>query len=99
MANIAVSLRLETDGKTCAAARIVVGAVSGGPLRAVTTERALVGKVVNAELLSKAADDAGSEINPLPHHGFTRNYLSENIRVYVRRTLTTALERASGKDS
>jgi hypothetical protein len=44
-----------------------------------------------------AADDAGNEINPLPHHGFTRNYLSDNIRVYLRRTLITAFDRASGK--
>ncbi len=96
MANMAVTLRLEDDGETCAAARIVVGAVSEGPLRASSAERKLVGKALTAELLSEAADDASDEINPLPHHGFTRNYLRENIRVYLRRTLTAALERASG---
>lgn len=99
MANIAVALRLDPDGKTCSDARIIVGAVSGGPLRALAAERALVGKVLNEDLLALAADDAGSEISPLPHHGFTRNYLSENIRVYVRRTLITAFERACGKDA
>jgi len=98
MANIAVSLCLETDGKTCAAARIVVGAVSEGPLRALAAEKMMVGKVVNAELLAQAADTAGGEINPLPHHGFSRNYLSENIRVYVRRTMITAFERACGQE-
>lgn len=97
MANIAVALCLEPDGKTCAVARIVVGAVSEGPFRALTTEKTLVGKVLNEDLLSKAADDASNEVNPLPHHGFSRNYLKENIRVYLRRTLITAFERASGK--
>jgi CO/xanthine dehydrogenase FAD-binding subunit len=97
MVNFAVSMRLEADGKTCAAARIVVGAVSEGPLRALATEKALVGTVLNEELLSMAADAAGNEINPLPHHGFTRSYLSDNIRVYLRRTLITAFDRASGK--
>jgi len=97
MANIAVTLCLERDGKTCAAARIVVGAVSEGPLRASATERALVGHVLDAQRLAQAADEAGKEIKPLPHHGFTRSYLSENIRVYLRRTLLAALERACGQ--
>ncbi len=99
MANIAVALWLENDRKTCAGARIVVGAVSEGPLRALATEKSLVGQVLNADLLWKAADDASNEINPLPHHGFTRNYLNENIRVYLRRTLITAFERAYGMDA
>jgi CO/xanthine dehydrogenase FAD-binding subunit len=97
MANIAIALRLENDNKTCAAAQIVVGAVSGGPLRALATEQALVGQVLDEESLSRAADVASNEINPLPHHGFTRNYLKENIRVYLRRTLGVALARARGE--
>ena len=96
MATIAVALCLENDGKTCAAARIVVGAVSEGPLRASATERLLVGQVLDAQRLAKAADDAAGEITPLPHHGFTRSYLSENIRVHLRRTLLAALERTGG---
>jgi CO/xanthine dehydrogenase FAD-binding subunit len=94
MASIAVSLRFENDGKTCAGARIVVGAVSEGPLRALATEQGLIGKKFDEGLLAKAADDAAGEIHPLPHHGFTSSYLSENIRVYLRRTLIAAHERA-----
>jgi CO/xanthine dehydrogenase FAD-binding subunit len=99
MANIAIALRLENDNKTCSVARIVVGAVSGGPLRALATEQALVGQVLDEDSLSRAADVAGNEINPLPHHGFTRNYLKENIRVYLRRTLGVALARARGEQA
>lgn len=94
MANMAVTLQLESDGMTCAAARIAVGAVSEGPLRAVVTEQSLVGQVLNVARLSKAADAAVKEIRLLPHHGSTKDYLQENIRVYLRRTLTAALERA-----
>jgi 4-hydroxybenzoyl-CoA reductase subunit beta len=96
MANMAVTLRLEPDGKTCAAARIVVGAVSEGPLRALAAEQALVGQVLDVPRLQKAADAAVQEINPLPHHGFTRSYLTDNIQVYLRRILIAAFERASG---
>lgn len=97
IANLAVVLYLEADGNTCAAARIVVGAVSEGPLRASATEQALVGQVLDAQRLSKAADDASKEISPLPHHGFTKRYLRENIRVHLRRTFAVALERACGE--
>jgi 4-hydroxybenzoyl-CoA reductase beta subunit len=97
MDTIAVVLSLDNDGKTCAAARIVVGAVAGGPLRALAAEQALVGQVLDDDSLSRAADAANDEINPLPHHGFTRNYLKENIRVYLRRTLEAALARARGE--
>ena len=39
MAVMAVALRLADDGKTCADARIVVGAVREGPVRASAAER------------------------------------------------------------
>lgn len=93
IANMAVSLNLEADGKTCAEARIVVGAVSEGPLRAAATERSLVGDVLDTTRLARAADDASKEISPLPHHGFTKKYLRDNVRVHLRRTLAAALER------
>jgi 4-hydroxybenzoyl-CoA reductase beta subunit len=96
MANIAVALYLEDDNQTCASARIVVGAVSEGPLRASTTEQALVGQRLDEQHLSKAAEEIGKEIKPLPHHGFTSSYLRENIQVHLRRTLAAAFERACG---
>jgi 4-hydroxybenzoyl-CoA reductase beta subunit len=97
MANMAVALHLEADGKTCASAKVVVGAVSEGPLQASVAVQALVGQVLDVQRLSKAADDASAEINPLPHHGLTRSYLKENIRVHLRRTFTAAFDRACGQ--
>lgn len=93
MANMAVTLNLEADGKTCADVRIVLGAISEGPLRAAATERSLVGDVLDAARLERAADDAAKEISPLPHHGFTKKYLRDNVRVHLRRTLAAALDR------
>ena len=94
MAVMAVALRLADDGRTCADARIVVGAVREGPVRASAAERALAGAVLDNERLASVAGDASKEINPLPHHGFTRRHLMDNIRVYLRRTLARAVERA-----
>ena len=94
MAVIAVALRLADDGKTCADVRIVIGAVREGPVRASAAECALAGAVLDDERLESVAGEASKEINPLPHHGFTKRHLMDNIRVYLRRTLAQAVERA-----
>ena len=96
MAIIATALRLEADGRTCAAARIVVGAIREKPVRAAAAERLLAGAVLDEALLAGTAAEASREISPLPHHGFTKRYLRDNIRVYLRRALGSALERARG---
>ena len=94
MAVIALALQLAEDGKTCADARIVIGAIREGPVRAARAEALLKGAVLDDELLAQAAAEASKEVNPLPHHGFTKRHLMDNIRVYLRRTLAQALERA-----
>ena len=96
MAIIAVALQLEEDGKTCAGVRIAIGAVREKPVRPSAAERSLTGAVLDAERLATAAAEASREANPLPHHGFTRRHLMDNIRVYLRRTLVQAVERARG---
>lgn len=94
MAVIALALQLAEDGKTCADARIVIGAVRERPVRATRAERLLNGALLDEERLAQASAEASKEINPLPHHGFTKRHLMDNIRVYLRRTLAQALERA-----
>ena len=94
MAVIAVALQLAEDGKTCADARIVVGAVREGPVRALAAERTLVGAALDDGRLKTVASEASKEINPLPHHGFSKRHLMDNIRVYLRRTLAQAVERS-----
>jgi len=93
MVVIAVALQLAEDGMTCVDARIVIGAVREGPVRATTAERSLKGAVLDETRLAQAAAEASKEINPLPHHGFTKRHLMDMIRVYLRRTMTQAIER------
>jgi 4-hydroxybenzoyl-CoA reductase beta subunit len=94
MAVCAVSLRLESDGRTCTHARIALGAVRERPVRAPKAERLLAGSVPDNARLVQAATAAAAEVNPLPHHGFTKRHLTDNLKVYLRRTLEQALERA-----
>jgi 4-hydroxybenzoyl-CoA reductase beta subunit len=88
--SVAVALDLQDDGKTCLQARIAIGAVSAAPLRARRTESLISGKPLTASRLAEAAELAAAEIQPVPHHGFSKSYLSECLRVHTRRALTAA---------
>ncbi len=94
MTVIAVALRLAEDGNTCSDARIVIGAVREGPVRPAAAERSLKGAALDEKRLAQVATEAAKEISPLPHHGFTKRHLMDNIRVYLRRTMVQAIERA-----
>ena len=98
MAVVAVALQLADDAKTCTDARIVVGAVREGPVRAVAAETSLKGVALDEKRLAQAAAEAAKEIKPLPHHGFTKRHLTDNIRVYLRRTMAQAVARARGQE-
>jgi 4-hydroxybenzoyl-CoA reductase beta subunit len=97
MAVMAATLRVAADGRTCADARIVIGAVREQPVRASAAERALVGTELDGAKIAAAVAAALDELNPLPHHGFTKSYIIDNIRVYLRRVLTRAAADASGR--
>lgn len=90
---VVVAIRLADDGESCADAKIVYGAVGQGPLRPIETEKAMVGAKLDAKKISV---DASKEISPLPHHGFNKGYLRDNIRVNTERSLLTAVARAQG---
>jgi len=89
----AVTVRLAAEGH-CAQARIVIGAVREKPVRASAAERALAGRIPDPDALAAAAAMAVEEVNPLPHHGFTKSFIVDNLRVYLRRVLVRAVERA-----
>lgn len=99
MAVMAVMLRLEDDAKTCADARIVFGAVRQGPYRPAAIEARLKGSALDADTLRQAAHDASREVRPLPHDGYSVNYMIDNIKVYLRRTLAEAVARLPGKQA
>ena len=97
MAIMAVTLRRDADRKTCADARIVIGAVRERPVRALAAERVLAGAVLDEASIGKAVTAALEELRPLPHHGFSKSYIIDNVRVYLRRVLRQAARDASGK--
>ncbi len=90
---VVVGLHLAEDGETCSAVRIVYGAIGEAPLRPSETEQAMIGSKLDP---AQIAADASKEVTPLPHHGFKKGYLRDNIKVNTERSLVKAIERAKG---
>ena len=91
--SVAAVLDMADDGNTCSRARLTVGAVSAAPLRARKAESALTGKRPSKALFSQVADQVAAEISPIPHHGYSRAYLTECLRAGTRYALCSAGER------
>jgi carbon-monoxide dehydrogenase medium subunit len=82
------------DGK-CAKARIALAAVAPTPVRATAAERALEGQAVTPELIERAAGLAVEAAKPIADQRGSVEFRRHLTRVLTRRTLTTALARAS----
>ena len=95
--NVAAVLDMKEDRKTCAQARITVGALSSSPRRALKGEAALVEQELSRDLFFEVADIVAKEITPIPHHGFPAAYLTECLRVGTMRVLESATERIRRK--
>lgn len=89
--SVAVALQTADDGRTCRGARIAVGSVAAGPLRAAAAEAALVGQILSdRDILRAAAAAAAQEIRPISHHGYPAAHLRHCLEVEVRRALVEA---------
>jgi carbon-monoxide dehydrogenase medium subunit len=82
------------DGK-CAKARIALAAVAPTPVRATTAEQALQGQALTPELIERAAGLAVDAAHPIADQRGSIAFRRHLVRVLTRRTLTTALARAS----
>ena len=92
---VAAGLIMGNNEKVCEQASITVGAIAAAPLRASKAESLLKGKEISDSLLKEAAKVAADEIKVVPHHGYSKLYLQEILRVQTRRALETAYERCS----
>jgi len=65
------------------------------PLRATAAEQALQGQAVTQDLIKRAADLAVEAARPISDQRGSADFRRHLVRVLTRRTLTTALARAS----
>jgi 4-hydroxybenzoyl-CoA reductase beta subunit len=90
---VAACLEIANGSGTCAAARITVGAVSAGPVRAFKAEKALADETLSDKLFQKIAEMVAGEIRPVMHHGYSVPFLRECLRVQTYRALVLGAER------
>ena len=95
IAVVGVASQITLAGGKCTAARIALAAVAPVPLRATDAEQALVGLPLTPQQIERAADLASGAARPIDDHRGSIEFRNHLVRVLTRRTLTTALERAS----
>jgi aerobic carbon-monoxide dehydrogenase medium subunit len=97
-ATAGVAVQLTVDGKgICRAIGIGLTNVNPVPLRAVRSEQALLGKVVNGENIALAAQYASEDCNPSADLRGSEEYKRAMVAVLVKRMVLKAAERAMGK--
>jgi carbon-monoxide dehydrogenase medium subunit len=80
----------------CAVARVAIGGLGSGPIRAVATEMELQGKPLTAQIIAAAAAKAAEETDPVEDAYASTEYKKHVATVYARRAIEAALERAKG---
>jgi aerobic carbon-monoxide dehydrogenase medium subunit len=97
IAVVGVASQLTLANGVCTKARIALAAVAPVPLRATTAEQSLEGQAVTAERIARAADLAVDVARPISDQRGSAEFRRHLVRVLTRRTLTTALERATAR--
>jgi carbon-monoxide dehydrogenase medium subunit len=95
IAVVGVAAQLTLANGVCTKARIALAAVAPVPLRATAAEQALEGQAVTPDRIARAADLAVEAARPISDQRGSAEFRRHLVRVLTRRTLTTALARAS----
>ncbi len=96
IAVVGVASQLTMRDGRCVKARIALAAVAPVPVRAATAEVRLEGEAVTPALIEEAAQLAVAAASPISDQRGSAEFRRHLVRVLTRRTLTTALERATG---
>jgi carbon-monoxide dehydrogenase medium subunit len=81
---------------SCASARIVIGGLGSGPIRAVASEKELQGKVLNPQNIAAAAAKAAEGADPDDDIYASAEYKRHMAAVLARRAIEAAIQRAAG---
>ena len=95
IAVVGVASQVTLANGICTKARISLAAVAPTPVRATAAERALEGQPLTPSLIAEAATLAVEAASPISDQRGSADFRRHLVRVLTRRTLTTALARAS----
>ena len=93
-AKVSVAVAVTLKKGICQEARIGLGAVAPTVFRAAEAEAVLKGQKLSADTMSKAAEKAAEETQPITDVRSAAGYRKEMTGVLIRRALVQALERA-----
>jgi carbon-monoxide dehydrogenase medium subunit len=77
----------------CMAARVSIGGLGSGPVRAIATEMELQGKPLTPQLIAAAATKAAEETDPVEDSYAGADYKRHVATVYARKAIEAAVER------
>jgi len=80
---------------SCASARVAIGGLGSGPIRALATEADLQGKPLTPQVITAAAAKAAENTNPMDDAYADAEYKRHVATVYVRRAIEIAVKRAA----
>jgi carbon-monoxide dehydrogenase medium subunit len=81
---------------SCSFARVVLGGLGSGPMRAAVTEAELQGKALTPEVIASAAAMAAQNTDPIDDTYASADYKRQVATVYARRAIEAAMKRAVG---
>jgi len=81
---------------SCAAARIAIGGLGSGPIRAIATEMELRGKPLTPQVIAAAAAKAAEETDPVEDSYASVDYKLHVATIYARKAIEEAVRRARG---
>jgi len=89
---VGVAVRYIVDSGVIRDPRVAVSAATERPMRSAAAEAALTNAPLAPHVLSKAADAAADELEPIADLHGTASYKREMVRVHVRRALEKAAQ-------
>jgi carbon-monoxide dehydrogenase medium subunit len=89
------ALIVRQSSGSCASARLALGGLGSGPIRAAATETALTGNPLTPEIISAAAAKAGEGTDPVEDSYAGAEYKRHVATVYARKAIEAAVARAA----
>jgi len=96
IAVVGVASQLSVVNGRCTKARIALAAVAPTPVRAREAEQKLEQQAITPELIEEASKQAVAASSPITDQRGSAEFRRHLVQVLTRRTLTAALERATG---
>lgn len=85
------------DGDTCREARVVLGAVSSGPVVVTEAEDVLKGVIITEEIIEAVGEIAQKAAHPVANTISTPGYRRKMAGVFAKKALREAIRQASSK--